>query len=148
LVLLRLPVVDTLYLSPICFPENPYHRLVKDYKLVADSLNDPVADSRLAGTLMLEEIASLKGLAQTAPDFFRCLYLLLGNETDADPRLAAGMRMVFEAAADCVPQTNADECLQRLSTVVGTQACSTCVRGLTNGGEGDRETASGCSGDQ
>src|SRR4051794_4980990 len=28
----RLPVIDTLVLSPICFPENPYHRLVKDYK--------------------------------------------------------------------------------------------------------------------
>jgi len=26
--LLRLPVVDTLYLSPLAFPENPYHRLV------------------------------------------------------------------------------------------------------------------------
>jgi ATP-dependent DNA helicase RecQ len=32
--LLGLPVIDTLVLSPICFPENPYHRLVKDYKLV------------------------------------------------------------------------------------------------------------------
>ena len=44
LALLRLPVIDTLWLSPICFPENPYHRLVKDYKLVSESLNDPVAD--------------------------------------------------------------------------------------------------------
>lgn len=129
--LLRLPVVDTLFLSPICFPENPYHRLVKDYKLVADSLNDPVADGRLAGTLLLEEIASLKGLSQTAPCFFRCLYLLLGNEADADPRLTAGMRMVFEAAADCAPPTNADECLQLISNVVGTLACSTCARELT-----------------
>ena len=41
--LLRKPVVDTLYLSPLAFPENPYHRLVKDYKLVTESLNDPVA---------------------------------------------------------------------------------------------------------
>ena len=35
--LLRLPVIDTLELSPLAFPENPYHRLVKDYKLVSDS---------------------------------------------------------------------------------------------------------------
>lgn len=27
-----LPVVDTLLLSPIAFPQNPYHRLIKDYK--------------------------------------------------------------------------------------------------------------------
>ena len=30
--LLRLPVIDTLVLSPLAFPENPYHRLVKNYK--------------------------------------------------------------------------------------------------------------------
>jgi len=41
--LLRLPVVDTVYLSPLAFPENPYHRLVKDYKLVHDSLSDQFA---------------------------------------------------------------------------------------------------------
>jgi ATP-dependent DNA helicase RecQ len=39
------PVVDTLYLSPLAFPENPYHHLVKDYKLVRGSLNDPAADA-------------------------------------------------------------------------------------------------------
>lgn len=50
--LLRKPVVDTLYLSPLAFPENPYHRLVKDYKLVRDSINDPVADARLAASVL------------------------------------------------------------------------------------------------
>ncbi len=48
---LNKPVVDTLLLSPLAFPENPYHRLVKDYKLVHDSLNDPLADARLALSL-------------------------------------------------------------------------------------------------
>ena len=33
----QLPAVDTLELSPIAFPANPYHSLVKDYKLVRDS---------------------------------------------------------------------------------------------------------------
>jgi ATP-dependent DNA helicase RecQ len=42
------PVIDTLYLSPIAFPQNPYHRLVKDYKLVRATINNPVADARLA----------------------------------------------------------------------------------------------------
>ena len=32
--LLGLPVVDTLYLAPLARPKQPYHRLVKDYKLV------------------------------------------------------------------------------------------------------------------
>ena len=34
LAILRKPVVDTLYLSPLAFPENPYHRLVKDLSLI------------------------------------------------------------------------------------------------------------------
>lgn len=45
---LRVPVVDTLYLSPVAFPENPCHRVVADYKLVRNSLSEPVADARLA----------------------------------------------------------------------------------------------------
>jgi ATP-dependent DNA helicase RecQ len=52
------PVVDTLYLSPLAFPQNPYHRLVKDYKLVRDTLNDPVADARLAAGLFCDQWAS------------------------------------------------------------------------------------------
>jgi ATP-dependent DNA helicase RecQ len=40
--LLQKPAVDTLYLSPLAFPENPYHRLVKNYRIVRDSVNDPV----------------------------------------------------------------------------------------------------------
>lgn len=43
--LLTKPVIDTLYLSPLAFPENPYHRLVKNYKLVRQSINTPVADA-------------------------------------------------------------------------------------------------------
>ena len=37
--ILRLPVIDTLYLSPLAFPENPYHKLIKNYKLVKNSKN-------------------------------------------------------------------------------------------------------------
>lgn len=34
-------LVDTLYLSPLLFPERPYHRLVKDDKLLSDQMNNP-----------------------------------------------------------------------------------------------------------
>lgn len=34
-------VLDTLELSALAFPKNPYHRLVKGYKLVSDSRNEP-----------------------------------------------------------------------------------------------------------
>ncbi|MGZ8237933.1 MAG: RecQ family ATP-dependent DNA helicase [Methylobacter sp.] len=57
---LNKPVVDTLFLSPLAFPENPYHRLVKNYKLVRDSLNDPLADARLAMSLFQDQWVALQ----------------------------------------------------------------------------------------
>lgn len=50
--LLDLPVVDTLYLAPPARPKRPYHRLVKDYKLVGAEQSDPVEDCRLALQLL------------------------------------------------------------------------------------------------
>lgn len=37
-------LVDTLYLSPLLFPERPYHRLLKDDKLISEQMNNPVND--------------------------------------------------------------------------------------------------------
>ncbi len=53
--LLQRPVIDTLFLSPLVFPENPYHRLVKDYKLVRATTADPVADCHLAARIFGEQ---------------------------------------------------------------------------------------------
>ncbi|MFQ5561046.1 MAG: hypothetical protein ACE5FU_10750 [Nitrospinota bacterium] len=66
--LLTLPAVDTLLLSPLAFPENPYHRLIKDYKLLKDSQNDPVADCRLAAEVLKDEWGSFKKGAATGSD--------------------------------------------------------------------------------
>ena len=60
---LNKPVIDTLFLSPLAFPENPYHRLVKDYKLVRDTVNDPVADARLAASVFLDQWESFSRMA-------------------------------------------------------------------------------------
>lgn len=54
------PVVDTLFLSPLAFPENPYHRLVKNYKLVRDGLNDPLLDAKLAVSLFQDQWEALR----------------------------------------------------------------------------------------
>ncbi|GAA0570884.1 RecQ family ATP-dependent DNA helicase [Caenispirillum bisanense] len=61
----RLPVIDTLVLSPLSHPQNPYHRLIKDYKLVREAVNDPVADSRLAGRAL---VLSCEAFAAMPPD--------------------------------------------------------------------------------
>ncbi len=72
--LLNKPVIDTLYLSPLAFPENPYHRLVKDYKLVRQSVNDPVADAHLAASIFVDQWKAFDQLRQQSPrvlDFYR-----------------------------------------------------------------------------
>ena len=58
----RKAAIDTLYLSPLAFPHNPYHRLVKGYKLVRDSVNDPVADARLAAELFVDECQAFSNM--------------------------------------------------------------------------------------
>ena len=66
--LLQKPVIDTLYLSPLAFPENPYHRLVKDYKLVRDAVNDPVADAGLSAELFADQQEVFARLQQREPE--------------------------------------------------------------------------------
>ena len=53
----RWTLVDTLYVSPLLFPERPYHRLVKDDKLISEQMNNPVNDCKKAKDLLLDEIA-------------------------------------------------------------------------------------------
>ena len=72
--ILNKPVIDTLYLSPLAFPQNPYHRLVKNYKLVRSSINSPVEDAKLAASVFEDQWASFCALAQekaTVVDFYR-----------------------------------------------------------------------------
>ncbi|MDE5814609.1 MAG: RecQ family ATP-dependent DNA helicase [Muribaculaceae bacterium] len=57
-------LVDTLYMSPILFPERPYHRLVKDYKLVTDQMNNPVNDCILTRELLQDEIDAWNSLPE------------------------------------------------------------------------------------
>ena len=55
--LLGLPAIDTLYLSPLAFPENPYHHLVKQYQepaLARTQANDPLLDAELTLELLAD----------------------------------------------------------------------------------------------
>lgn len=64
--LFRLPVVDTLYLAPLAFPQRPYHRLVKDYNLDGER-SDPVEDCRLSRTVMADCWRELGKLDRAKP---------------------------------------------------------------------------------
>ena len=61
--LLDLPAIDTLYLSPLAFPENPYHHLVKQYQepaLARVQVNDPLLDAELTLELLADVADELK----------------------------------------------------------------------------------------
>ncbi|MBD5257600.1 MAG: RecQ family ATP-dependent DNA helicase [Barnesiella sp.] len=55
-------LVDTLYLSPLLFPERPYHHLVKDDKIVSEQINNPVNDCKNARELLFDEISAWEAL--------------------------------------------------------------------------------------
>lgn len=69
-------VIDTLYLSPLLFPERPYHRLLKDDKLLVDSLNNPLNDSIKAWELFKEEVSTFERMDE---DLKLIYYFLLQN---------------------------------------------------------------------
>ena len=93
---LNKPVVDTLYLSPLAFPENPYHRLVKDYKLVRDSINDPVADARIAASVFCDQWESFTSLGKTEGDVLS-FYRYCFEETRDSAFRSSGLSEVFAA---------------------------------------------------
>ncbi|MEN6483495.1 MAG: RecQ family ATP-dependent DNA helicase [Syntrophobacteraceae bacterium] len=94
--LFRKPVVDTLFLSPLAFPENPYHRLVKGYKLVKDSLNDPVADARLAASVFRDQWGAFKALSASGHANLLQFYRFAFSGASG-PEPLSGLASVFSA---------------------------------------------------
>ncbi|MES9880787.1 MAG: RecQ family ATP-dependent DNA helicase [Sedimenticola sp.] len=112
------PVIDTLYFSPLAFPENPYHRLVKDYKLVRDTLNDPVADARLALSVFRDQWARFSELNESEPDILAFYRYCLDTET-----LGRGFCAALDAMG--VEQVGASRALEIIKQQLVGQVCST-----------------------
>jgi ATP-dependent DNA helicase RecQ len=70
----NLKYIDTLYLSPLLFPNRPYHNLLKDDKIQTDELNNPVNDSRKAKDLFYDEVSAFNNLSESLKQIY---YLLL-----------------------------------------------------------------------
>ena len=66
-------LVDTLYVSPLLFPERPYHRLLKNDKLVSDQMNNPVNDSKKAYDLLMDEVAKWDTLSASKQKIYSTL---------------------------------------------------------------------------
>lgn len=66
-------LVDTLYVSPLLFPERPYHRLLKDDKLMSEQMNNPVNDCEKARDLLMDEVARWSRLSDVRKRIYATL---------------------------------------------------------------------------
>ncbi len=86
---LHLPLIDTLEWSALAFPTNPYHRLVKGYKLLSDTRNDPLKDARLTLDLLADEIEAFAGMQAKDPEWLALLHYLVAHDPPLDQCLLA-----------------------------------------------------------
>ncbi len=119
--LLELPAVDTLRLSPLAFPRNPYHGLVKHYQdggLKRERVNNPELDSRIALAVFRDEQAALK---ETAPDLLAAWHWLTTPESGV---LDRGLDDFFSALRDAGRPSNGEARAAISRRLLGT-ACVT-----------------------
>ena len=119
--LLKLPAVDTLRLSPLAFPRNPYHHLVKHYqdgRLKRGRVNDPELDSRLALEVFRDEQAALK---ETAPDLLTAWHWLTTLESGG---LGRGLDDFFSELRDARRPSDTEARAAMARRLLGT-ACVT-----------------------
>lgn len=81
--LFDLPCIDTLRLSPLAFPQNPYHRLIKDYKLIRDSLNSPLSDCHATLVLFEDQQKAFTLLQENRQQELLCYQMLLAKDKDS-----------------------------------------------------------------
>ena len=83
---LKKPLIDTLWLNPLAFPRNPYHRLVKHYKdgaLQGGNASDPEVDARLVLTVLQNQISALRKQVESDPDNLKAFHLLAAPDSSA-----------------------------------------------------------------
>ncbi len=120
--LLARPVIDTLYLSPLAFPANPYHHLVKDYKLVRQSLNDPVADARLAAKVFRDQVESFAAMPAERLAFYAFCFAGLEGANE-------GLRQVFTELAGR-PALSRSRAVSFVATRCAGRICRVALRRL------------------
>ncbi|UWQ22376.1 RecQ family ATP-dependent DNA helicase [Jannaschia sp. W003] len=122
--------IDTLWLNPLAFPRNPYHRLVKHYqdgRLLSGAVNDPERDARLVFEVLENQIEALRAMAAEDPDAVAAYHFLctLGDRAggfDAVFREVRGAaRPSIAAAADAVERLLVGRACMPVVTSVGSQ---------------------------
>lgn len=119
----RWVLVDTLYFSPLLFPERPYHRLVKDDKLISEQMNNPVNDCEKAKELLLDEIARWDSLSDEKRLLFASL-LKDKKEFDGFLRMV-GAKHIKEGVSGLIRQLYINKICQHadLDMLIGQYPC-------------------------
>lgn len=106
-------LIDTLYLSPLCFPNKPYHALLKDDKLQADELNNPLNDCKKARELFYDEVNAFRSMQPLQREIyaallchreeFRNFFSYVGMVTDLPYHAAESIRNLYgqKICANC-----------------------------------------------
>lgn len=89
--------IDTLWLNPLAFPRNPYHRLVKHYhdgRLQSGHVNDPEFDARLVFEVLRNQIDAFLSLNKSSPETLLAYHWLCcrGPSSDGFDRLFSDVR--------------------------------------------------------
>ena len=123
--LLRFPVVDTLYLSPLARPSNPYHHLVKQYKepgLARSQINDPLFDAELTLALLADILDELEA---KDPDLLASWHALLAIEL---PRSA--FDGLFRRIRDVNVTPKVSEAIPVIENQLATRGCPNNARAI------------------
>lgn len=120
--LLQLPAVDTLWINPLAFPRNPYHRLVKHYKdapLTRSDRSDPYLDARLALQLFSDQCQAMRDVP---PEMLAAWHWLTTRD-----RHSAGFDLFFAATrgSQCPVPSQAREAIH---SCLDGRACQTQLR--------------------
>jgi ATP-dependent DNA helicase RecQ len=125
--LLGLPAIDTLYLSPLAFPRNPYHRLVKHYKdggLLRFRQNDPELDTRICLQLLADEEEAFGALSESNPRLLSAWHWIVSKRPKD-----AGFACLFDAVRGLPRPNDADGSAAARHCLAAT-ACSTAARNI------------------
>ena len=115
------PPIDTLWLNPLAFPRNSYHRLVKHYKnasLQGGNASDPELDAELVLTVLQNQIAALREQARSDPATLAAFHWLATTDASAN-----GFDTVFLSVRDA-PRPRTPEAQAAIRQALDGQACT------------------------
>jgi len=125
LALTQLPIVDTLELSPLAFPQNPYHALIKQEKLVKEQRNNPLLDAKGSLQLFFDEMKAFERLASSHPHDLALMHYLV---VSAD---LGGLASVFTTLRRAARPTD-DEAREHLRHAIDGKVCATRLASLAS----------------